>query len=60
MSAPLDERVRDLVARVDDKLKPALLTARFKRGNGGSRLGPDHADGQPLTELGVPAYYWGR
>jgi beta-glucosidase-like glycosyl hydrolase len=56
VSLPVDERVRDLVGRIDDKLKPNLLTARFS--HGGSKLGPS-ADGQPLTELGVPAYYWG-
>eukprot|EP00937_MAST-01D_sp_MAST-1D-sp2_P002954 g2954.t1 len=50
-SLPVDERVRDLIARIDDKDKPNLLTARGLGGHG------DHM--QALPELGVPAYYWG-
>lgn len=53
----LDERVRDLVKRIDASVKPNLLTAR-------GHLNGHHAakDGgrQALPALGVPSYYWGQ
>ena len=45
---PIPERVADLLARIPDAVKPNLLTARG---------GP--AGLQNLSEVGVPAYYWG-
>eukprot|EP00937_MAST-01D_sp_MAST-1D-sp2_P001941 g1941.t1 len=53
VSLPVDARVHDLVGRIDDKLKPNLLTARYRPP--GSKL----AIGQPLEDLGVPGYYFG-
>eukprot|EP00036_Acanthoecidae_sp_10tr_P008588 CAMPEP_0182919026 /NCGR_PEP_ID=MMETSP0105_2-20130417/2424_1 /TAXON_ID=81532 ORGANISM="Acanthoeca-like sp., Strain 10tr" /NCGR_SAMPLE_ID=MMETSP0105_2 /ASSEMBLY_ACC=CAM_ASM_000205 /LENGTH=784 /DNA_ID=CAMNT_0025056151 /DNA_START=43 /DNA_END=2397 /DNA_ORIENTATION=+ len=51
-SLPLDDRVRDLVSRIPDEIKPNLLTAR----------GHEHsvASQQDIPELGVPSYYWGQ
>ncbi|EOD18267.1 hypothetical protein EMIHUDRAFT_447998 [Emiliania huxleyi CCMP1516] len=50
-SLPLDQRVWDLVSRIDDSVKPNLLTARGHRMHTGGR--------QALPKLGVPSYYWG-
>ena len=50
-SLSVEERVNDLVARVNDSDKANLLTARGLGGNG------QHM--QALPSLGVPAYYWG-
>ena len=50
-SLPVEDRVRDLISRIDDKVKPNMLTARGQGGNG------QHM--QKIPELGVPAYYWG-
>ena len=50
-SLPVEARVWDLVGRIDDSIKPNLLTAR---GHGG-----DGAHLQSIPELGVPGYYWG-
>jgi len=43
-SLSIDDRVSDLVSRIHDEDKPALLTARAHKA---------------LPYLGVPAYYWG-
>jgi hypothetical protein len=50
-SALIEDRVRDLVSRIDNAIKPNLLTARGHGGDG-SHL-------QNISELGVPGYYWG-
>ena len=55
-SLPLDDRVRDLVSRIDDSVKPNLLTARGHLN--GHHDAPDGGR-QALPELGVPSYYWG-
>ena len=52
-SLPLDTRVWDLVRRIKDADKPALLTAR---GHGG---GLPNQGRQAFPELGVPSFYWG-
>lgn len=49
-SLPLADRVRDLIGRIPDAVKPNLLTARGHLKNRGR---------QALPELGVPSYYWG-
>ena len=51
-SLSIEARVRDLISRIDDKVKPNLLTARGYDGTSSSR--------QALPELGVPSYYWGQ
>jgi len=49
-SMSVDDRVRDLIARIADEDKANLLTARgFEKSRGR----------QALPELGVPSYYWG-
>lgn len=50
VSLPIDDRVNDLISRIDDSVKPHLLTARGYLKNQGR---------QALPELGVPSYYWG-
>lgn len=50
VSLPIDDRVKDLVSRIDDADKPNLLTARGHLKNRGR---------QALPKLGVPSYYWG-
>ena len=52
-SLSIDARVADLVSRIDDELKPNLLTARYRP------AGASFATGQALPDLGVPGYYWG-
>ena len=47
-SLSIDQRVEDLISRINDTSKPNLLTARG---------GPHGMESFP--ELGVPAYYWG-
>jgi hypothetical protein len=47
-SLPIDDRVWDLVSRIQDDEKAALLTAR---GPGGVL--------KDIPRLGVPTYYWG-
>jgi hypothetical protein len=49
-SLPLDDRVWDLVNRINDSDKGNLLTAR-----GHGRVAESE---QAIPELGVPAYYW--
>lgn len=49
-SLSLDDRVRDLVARIPDAIKPNLLTARGY----GRSVGTEQA----IPDLGIPAYYW--
>jgi hypothetical protein len=49
-SLSIDQRVADLVKRIDDEAKPNLLTARGHLG---------HRGRQAIPELGVPSYYWG-
>ena len=44
ISLSLDDRIRDLLPRIADADKPALMTARAH---------------QALPYLGIPAYYWG-
>jgi hypothetical protein len=51
MKLAVEDRVKDLISRINDTDKPNLLTARGKGGNG--------AHMQALPALGVPAYYWG-
>ena len=51
VALPVAARVRDLLSRIDDAVKPNLMTARG-RGGSGQQL-------QALPELGVPGYYWG-
>ena len=53
MSLELDARVSDLVSRINDTLKPNLLTARFQPPGERTKIG------QALPDLGVPGYYWG-
>ena len=48
-SMAIDERVMDLVKRIDDSAKPNLLTARGHLRNQGR---------EALPKLGVPSYYW--
>lgn len=50
-SLPMEQRVADLVKRINVEDKANLLTARGHGGDG-SHL-------QALPELGVPPYYWG-
>ena len=49
-SLSIDQRVTDLIGRIDDTDKPNLLTARGHLKNRGR---------QALPKLGVPSYYWG-
>jgi beta-glucosidase-like glycosyl hydrolase len=51
-------RARDLLARINDTAKPALLTAR---GPGGKFDGNTEPNGgrQAFPDLGVPSFYWG-
>ena len=44
MSLSIDDRVHDLITRIQDSDKPGLLTARGNKG---------------LPDLGIPSYYWG-
>ena len=49
-SLSIDERVKDLIKRIDDDAKPNLLTARGHLRNQGR---------EALPKIGVPSYYWG-
>ena len=51
VSLPVEQRVADLVGRINDTDKPNLLTARGLGGKGDKM--------QAIPALGVPAYYWG-
>lgn len=51
-SLPLDERIADLVSRLDDAEIPALLTARH------NESGQSPASGA-IPRLGLPEYDWG-
>lgn len=53
VSLPIDDRVRDLISRIPNSVKPALLTARGPNPH-------DPSSRQALPHLGVPAYYWGQ
>eukprot|EP00039_Didymoeca_costata_P017511 m.324676 g.324676 ORF g.324676 m.324676 type:complete len:878 (-) comp16544_c0_seq6:89-2722(-) len=48
-SLTTEERITDLLSRINDTDKPNLMTAR---GRGGTNM-------QAFPSLGVPAYYWG-
>eukprot|EP00040_Diaphanoeca_grandis_P022561 m.121584 g.121584 ORF g.121584 m.121584 type:complete len:950 (-) comp28865_c0_seq1:374-3223(-) len=51
LTLSVEERVNDLISRINNTLKPNMLTARGRGGDGMQM--------QALPELGVPAYYWG-
>jgi hypothetical protein len=50
---PVEVRVRDLISRINDTDKPALLTARGPSVDGVRQL-------RGIPALGVPSYYWGE
>ena len=52
-SLPVAVRVKDLISRINDTDKPALLTARGPTVDGVRQL-------RGIPALGVPAYYWGE
>jgi len=55
-SLPSAVRARDLLARINDTAKPALLTAR---GPSNGKSTAPNGGRQAFPELGVPSFYWG-